>query len=60
MQLATGETSVVETVLKVQLDGTKDNVVLELRTWFERGVGIVRQEQRTNRMLVVGIEKVGN
>ena len=60
VQLATGETSVVETVLKVQLDGTKDNVVLELRTWFERGVGIVRQEQRTNRMLVVGIEKVGN
>ncbi len=59
VQLVTGETNVVETVLKVQLDGTKDNVVLELRTWFERGVGIVRQEQRTNRMLIVGIETVG-
>ena len=59
LQLTTGETQVVETVLKVQIDGVKDDVPLELRTWFERGVGIVRQEQRTNRNFVVGIEKIG-
>ncbi len=60
VQLPTGETNVVETVLKMQLDTPKNDVVLELRTWFERGVGIVRQEQRTNRLLIVGIEKIGN
>lgn len=56
LQLTTGEVNVVETVLKVQIDGAKDEVPLELRTWFERGKGIVRQEQRTNRMLIVGLE----
>ena len=59
VQLSTGETNVVETVLKVQIDGLKDDVPLELRTWFERGVGIVRQEQRTNRTLIVGIDRIG-
>ena len=59
IQLTSGDTSVVETVLKVQIDGVKDDVPLELRTWFERGVGIVRQEQRTNRMLIVGIDRIG-
>ncbi len=58
VQLLTGETEVVETVLLVQIEGTKDGMPLELRTWFERGVGIVRQEQRTNRNHVVGIEKL--
>jgi len=56
LQMASGEVSVVETVLKVEIDGVKDDVPLELRTWFERGKGIVRQEQRTNRMLIVGLE----
>lgn len=58
--LSTGETSVVETVLKVQIEGTKDDVSLELRTWFERGKGIVRQEQRTNRNQIVAIELIRN
>jgi hypothetical protein len=59
VQLTSGEANVVETVLKVQIEGMKDDVPLEVRTWFERGVGIVRQEQRTNRTLIVGIEKIG-
>lgn len=56
LQLTFGETNVVETVLRVQIDGMKDDSALELRTWFERGKGIVRQEQRTNRELVVSLE----
>ena len=59
IQLSSGDASVVETVLKVQIEGVNDEVPLEVRTWFERGVGIVRQEQRTNRMLIVGIDKIG-
>jgi predicted small lipoprotein YifL len=60
VQLTSGETNVVETVLRVQIDGAKGDVPIEVRTWFERGVGIVRQEQRTNRTLIVGIEKIGS
>lgn len=56
LQMTVGEVNVVETVLKLQIDGMKDDVPLELRTWFERGRGIVRQEQRTNRTLIVGLE----
>ena len=59
IQLNSGETNVIETVLKVRIEGAKDEVPLELRTWFERGGGIVRQEQRTNRTLVVGIDRIG-
>lgn len=57
--LASGETAVVETVLKIQVEGSKDDVPIEVRTSFERGVGIVSQEQRTNRSLIVGINKIG-
>jgi hypothetical protein len=60
LTLPSGDTNVVETVLKVQIEGAKDDVPLELRTWFERGKGIVRQEQRTNRNLIVGIELIRN
>jgi hypothetical protein len=59
LQLNSGESEVVETVLKVQIEGAKDDVPLEVRTWFQRGVGIVKQEQRTNRNFIIGIDKIG-
>lgn len=59
IQLTTGETNVVETVLKVQIEGAKDDVSLELRTSFERGKGIVKQEQWTNRTQIVSMELIG-
>lgn len=58
--LSTGETNVVETVLKIQIAGSKDDVPIEVRTLFERGVGIVKQEQRTNRTFIVGLDKIGS
>jgi hypothetical protein len=58
--LTTGETKVVETVLRISIDGSKDDVPIEVRTCFERGVGIVRQEQRTNRLQIVDLQKIGS
>ena len=55
IQINSRDENVVETVLKVQIEGSKDDVPLELRTCFSRGKGIVSQEQRTNRMLIVGL-----
>jgi hypothetical protein len=52
IQLASGNTNVVETVLDIQIDKTR----IEVRTWFERGRGIVRQEQHTNRNLVMSMQ----
>ncbi len=56
LQSQNGDLDVVETVFKVQIEGAKDDVPLEIRTWFARGIGIVRQEQRTDRNLVVSLE----
>lgn len=50
--LITGQVSAVETVLELTIDKS----VIEVRTWFERGKGIVRQEQRTERNQVVSLE----
>ncbi len=58
--LTSGETNVVETVLRVQLAGSKDDIPIEVRTCFERGVGIVKQEQRTNRTLIMSMDKIGS
>ena len=58
--ISNGEIKVVETVLRIQIEGVRDDVPIEVRTCFERGVGIVKQEQRTNRLLIVGLDKIGN
>lgn len=50
--LSSGQTQVVETVLEIELKSGK----IEVRSWFERGKGIVRQEQRTLRNFVVSME----
>jgi hypothetical protein len=52
LQTVTGDVSVVETVVKLDIGA----IPMELRTWFERGKGIVKQEQRTNRKWLVGLE----
>lgn len=56
LQIKNEEIETVETVLRVELEGAKEDVPLEIRTWFSRKDGIVRQEQRTNRLLIVSME----
>lgn len=46
------EVSTVETKVLIKTEKGE----MEIRTWFERGVGIVKQEQRTNRNLLVSME----
>lgn len=52
LQTVTGDIAVVETVVKLDIGA----IPMELRTWFQRGTGIVKQEQRTNRKWLVGLE----
>ena len=42
----------VQTILELSVGEAK----MEIRTWFERGKGIVKQEQRTNGNLVVAMD----
>ena len=44
----------VESLLMITLGKSE----IEIRTLFERGKGIVKQEQRSNRNLVVSIELI--
>jgi hypothetical protein len=48
------KTNVVESLLMITLGKSE----IEIRTLFERGKGIVKQEQRSNRNLVVSIELI--
>lgn len=56
----TDEINGVETILRVSIEGSKEDVPIEVRTWFERGVGIVSQVQRTNRTQIVRLDKIGS
>jgi hypothetical protein len=46
------KSDLVQTVLELSVGGA----TMEVRTWFEKGKGIVKQEQRTNGNLVVALD----
>lgn len=51
-KLQGNKADLVQTILELSVSGS----TMEIRTWFERGKGIVKQEQRTNGNLVVAMD----
>ncbi|MEI7576070.1 MAG: hypothetical protein WCK51_04195 [Armatimonadota bacterium] len=51
-KLEGNKADLVQTILELSVGGA----TMEIRTWFERGKGIVKQEQRTNGNLVVAMD----
>ena len=51
-KLTGNKSDLVQTVLELSVGGA----TMEVRTWFEKGKGIVKQEQRTNGNLVVALD----
>lgn len=51
-KLEDNKADLVQTILELSVGGA----TMEVRTWFEKGKGIVKQEQRTNGNLVVAME----
>ncbi|MDH4389284.1 MAG: hypothetical protein QE269_11235 [Fimbriimonas sp.] len=51
-KLPGNKAELVQTILELSIGGAN----MEVRTWFEKGKGIVKQEQRTNGSLVVAMD----
>lgn len=55
IKIAGNERACLLTIIRLQFRGNN----IELRSWFQDGIGIVRQEQRVDDKLIVALEWIG-